>query len=86
MVNGVVYEGRRFRFGLFPWMDRNLAAHALTNAIDPINPVVFYDPQDPERACLAPGCNVVILLFPALSLSVGLALLILGLSGHSLFQ
>jgi hypothetical protein len=83
-VNGVAYEGKRFRFGVFPSMDRNLAAHTLTKAIDPINPVVFYDPHDPERACLVPGCNDVTLFFPVLTLSAGLALLILGLSGHSL--
>lgn len=83
-VNGVEYEGRRFRFGGFPSMDRNLAAHTLTKAIDPINPVVFYDPRDPERACLVPGFNDVTLFSPILYLCMGLALLILGLSGHNL--
>jgi hypothetical protein len=84
-VGGVAYEGKRWRFGEFPAMDRNLAADELTKGIDPLKPVVFYDPHDPERACLVPGINEVTVVFPVLYLSVGLLLLVLGINGHGIF-
>jgi hypothetical protein len=83
-VGGVEYEGKRWRFGVLPSMDKNLAAHALTTGIDPIKPVVFYDPRNPERACLVPGINEATLAAVIINLIIGLAILTFGLSGHHL--
>ena len=68
VVDGVVYDSKRLRFGLFPQGDsyefgRLHSRGALR---------VYYDPRKPSRACLLTGMNQLTFVVPFLLLILSL--------------
>jgi hypothetical protein len=81
VVNGLTYESKRWRFGIFTSLSREEAVQSLIRDIDPINPLVFYDPEYPARSCLVPGPNAMTLVQPILTSIFVLAMVVGGALG-----
>jgi Protein of unknown function (DUF3592) len=68
VVDGVAYESKRLRFGLFPPGQYSAALSEL-NRLQRLGKVqVFYDPRRPSRACLLTGINELTFAMPFLLL------------------
>ena len=81
-VNGVTYESKRWRFGSFMSLSRRQVEQSLATEIDPINPLVFYDPHNPGRSCLVPGPNEMTLVGPIVASILAVGLLVFGMFGR----
>src|SRR5262245_15707850 len=68
VVDGVAYESKRLRFGLFPPGEYHRALSQLTTLQRPGQLRVFYDPRNPSRACLLTGMNELTFALPFLLL------------------
>jgi hypothetical protein len=68
VVDGVAYESKRLRFGLFPPGEYHSALSQLTALQGRGNLRVFYDPKKPSRACLLTGINELTFAVPFLLL------------------
>ena len=80
-VNGVTYESKRWRFGSFMSLTRQQVEQSLATQIDPISPLVFYDPHNPGRSCLVPGPNEMTLVGPIVASLLAVGLLVFGAFG-----
>lgn len=68
VVDGVAYESKRLRFGLFPPSEYHVALSKIS-ALQGRGPLrVFYDPRKPSRACLLTGMNELTFAVPFLLL------------------
>ncbi len=77
-VNGVTYESTRWRFGFGP--SGNMHAITLASAgIKPVDPVVFYDPNEPSRSCLVVGIDETTLATAIIASVVGVTALVAGI-------
>jgi len=75
-VNGTTYESTRLRFGgVNPWSVEAVRAEMRGEILAGTAPI-YYDPRDPKRSCLTPGCNEWTLAVPAMFLVMGIALLV----------
>jgi Protein of unknown function (DUF3592) len=72
VVDGVAYESKRLRFGLFPPGQYPMALAELTNLQRTGQLRVFYDPRKPSRACLLTGMNELTFAVPFLLLIVSM--------------
>lgn len=68
VVDGVAYESKRLRFGLFPPGEYHMALSQLSSLQRPGRLQVFYDPKKPSRACLLTGMNELTFALPFLLL------------------
>jgi len=68
VVDGVAYESKRLRFGLFPPGEYHMALSELTTLQGRGKLRVFYDPKKPARACLRTGINELTFAVPFLLL------------------
>ena len=72
VVDGVAYESKRLRFGLFPPREYHVALSELSGLQRPGKLRVFYDPRKPSRACLLTGINELTFALPFLLLILSL--------------
>lgn len=72
VVNGVAYESKRLRFGLFPPGEYHIALSRLSTLQGRAPLRVFYDPKRPSRACLLTGLNELTFALPFLLLILSL--------------
>jgi Protein of unknown function (DUF3592) len=77
-VNGITYESTRLRFGGTNPFSHRLAISEVTTEIDPVNPAVYFDPNNPRRACLITGPNEWTVVGPVFALLLGTAMCALG--------
>jgi hypothetical protein len=75
VVDGVAYESKRLRFGLFPPGEYRMALSQLTTLQRGGTLRVFYDPKKPSRACLLTGMNELTFALPFLLLIVSMVFL-----------
>jgi hypothetical protein len=54
---------------------------AVSTQIKPIDPVVFYDPDRPDRSCLVAGPDEMTLGVPIVASILAVGLLVLGIVG-----
>lgn len=80
-VDGMTYESTRWRFGLRPSGNMPAITLVVSTEIKPIDPVVFYDPNKPNRSCLVAGLDETTLAIPIVCSVLVVALLFLGLYG-----
>jgi hypothetical protein len=67
-VDGVTYESKRLRFGLFPSPGNSIPVSALSPLQGKGQLRVYYDPKKPSRACLLTGVNELTFRLPFLLL------------------
>jgi hypothetical protein len=72
VVDGIAYESKRLRFGLFPPGEYQMALSQLTTLQRTGKLRVFYDPRKPSRACLLTGMNELTFALPFLLLIVSM--------------
>jgi uncharacterized protein DUF3592 len=72
VVDGVEYESKRLRFGLFPPGQYPAALNELSRLQRLGKLQVFYDPRRPSRACLLTGMNELTFAMPFLLLILSL--------------
>jgi hypothetical protein len=70
-VDGTTYESTRWRFGLAPGGDMHAVSLAASTEIKPVDPVVFYDPNNPSRSCLVAGVDETTLTLAIIGYTVG---------------
>jgi hypothetical protein len=70
IVDGVTYESKRLRFGLFPPRDQTAASAELRRLQGTGRLRVYYDPKKPSRSCLLTGANDLTMAMPILLLVV----------------
>lgn len=76
--NRMTYESTRWRFGV--GLSGNMHAITLASAeIKPIDPVVFYDPNEPSRSCLVVGIDETTLAIAIIASVVGVTALVTGI-------
>jgi hypothetical protein len=68
VVDGVAYESKRLRFGLFPPREYQIALSQLDRLQRAGKLRVYYDPKKPSRACLLTGMNELTFALPFLFL------------------
>lgn len=66
VVDGVTYESKRLRFGLFPSAGYPLALASSSQGRGRLR--VYYDPKKPSRSCLMTGLNELTFMLPFLLL------------------
>jgi hypothetical protein len=54
---------------------------AVSTQIKPIDPVVFYDPDKPDRSCLVAGSDEITLAIPIAASILAVGLLVFGIVG-----
>lgn len=80
-VNGITYESTRWRFGSRPNGNMPAITLAVSTQIKPIDPVVFYDPDKPDRSCLVAGSDEITLAIPIAASILAVGLLVFGIVG-----
>jgi len=68
VVDGITYESKRLRFGLFPSAAYPLALSELSVLQGKGRLRVYYDPKKPSRCCLLTGVNQLSVTLPFLLL------------------
>jgi hypothetical protein len=80
VVNGVVYDSKRLRFGLFPQGDPYEFGRLHSRG----TLRVHYDPRKPSRACLLTGMNQLTFVVPFLLLILSLLFMAADYAGSML--
>jgi hypothetical protein len=70
VVDGVTYESKRLRFGLFPSTGYPLALASSMQGRARLR--VHYDPRKPSRSCLLTGLNELTFMLPFLLMVLGM--------------
>ena len=79
VVNGTTYESTHWRFGHGPNGTMYAVSLAASTEINPVDPVVFYDPNKPSRACLVAGIDETILAMAIIASLSGVTALVAGI-------
>jgi hypothetical protein len=78
-VNGMTYESTRWSFGTLGIRKQSLAREMRTQ-IRRIDPVAYYDPQNPSRSCLVAGFDNTTFATPIITSLMAVMLLVDGIS------